>query len=105
MKATKQEYYWAKYERNNKSIWIGENSESLIQKKLFLNQLHILKKHWTIITNISELIDREEIFSIDKNYYYCFPEAKDIIPFVLLSIQEKKIPYYTDNNINYLYNI
>ncbi|WP_226988373.1 hypothetical protein [Buchnera aphidicola] len=103
MQATKKECYWAEYTRNTQSVWIGENTESLILKKLILNKLNILKISSTIISNIPELIELQNISNINKNY--CFvPEAQDIIPFVLLKTKEHKNFYKKDDDLNYLYN-
>ncbi|WP_425619520.1 hypothetical protein [Buchnera aphidicola] len=103
MKATNKECYLAKYIRNEKSIWTGERTESIISIRSIINKLHIFQKSWTIISNIPEIIEFQNILNIQKKYFF-FPEAQDIIPFTLLKIQEKKYSKYTDNNINYLYN-
>ncbi|QCI15998.1 tRNA (adenosine(37)-N6)-threonylcarbamoyltransferase complex dimerization subunit type 1 TsaB [Buchnera aphidicola] len=101
--AKKTEVYWAKYIRTSQSTWIGEDTESLININLIKNQINNLKKNWTFIGNGWENIKNQNILDINK-FKFFFPNAKDIIPFVLLKIKTLQISCLKNSQINYLYN-
>ncbi|ACL30685.1 tRNA (adenosine(37)-N6)-threonylcarbamoyltransferase complex dimerization subunit type 1 TsaB [Buchnera aphidicola] len=103
MHAKKKQVYWAKYTRNKNSIWIGEYTESLLEKKIIQEKIENLKKRWTLVSDQSELIEFQNILNVKKIYVF-LPNAKDIIPFVLLKIKNKNKSFSIENNINYLYN-
>ncbi|QCI17720.1 tRNA (adenosine(37)-N6)-threonylcarbamoyltransferase complex dimerization subunit type 1 TsaB [Buchnera aphidicola (Acyrthosiphon lactucae)] len=101
--AKKTEVYWAKYIRNKKSIWIGEHTESLLKKKLIINEINNLKNKWTLVSNEWQLIEFKNSSNINKIKIF-LPNAKDIIPFTLLKIRNKQLCCSEENSINYLYN-
>lgn len=96
--------YWAKYTRNKKSIWTGENTESLLNKELIQDKIKKFKNTWTIVGNGWEKCKYQKFLYENKTKFF-FPNAKDIIPFVLLHIQNKKFIKCAHNNLNYLYNV
>jgi len=102
--AKKTQVYWAEYKRNHESIWIGEHTESLLEKKLIKNKINDFKKQWMVISDDKcQLVKSEKLLYLNKNELF-LPNAKDIIPFALLKIKEKKFFYSGKNSINYLYN-
>ncbi|WP_284443017.1 tRNA (adenosine(37)-N6)-threonylcarbamoyltransferase complex dimerization subunit type 1 TsaB [Buchnera aphidicola] len=101
--AKKKEIYWAKYIRNKESIWIGGHTECLMKKKLIINEINNLKNEWILVGNAFKLIEFENISHINQTKIF-FPNAKDIIPFALLKIKNKKLLFSKENSINYLYN-
>ncbi|QCI21048.1 tRNA (adenosine(37)-N6)-threonylcarbamoyltransferase complex dimerization subunit type 1 TsaB [Buchnera aphidicola (Hyperomyzus lactucae)] len=100
--AKKTEVYWAKYTRNSQNIWTGENTESLIKKKLIKDKISNLKNNWTLIGNGWESIEYKNFLNVNK-FHYFLPNAQDIIPFVLLKIKNLKTSCSKDNDINYIY--
>jgi len=102
--AKKTQVYWAEYKRNNKSIWIGEHTESLLEKKLIKNKINNFTKQWIVISDDKcQSVENKKFLHINKNKPF-LPNAKDIIPFALLKIKEKKFFCFEKNSINYLYN-
>jgi len=100
--AKKTEVYWGQYIRNKESIWIGEHTESLIKKKIIIEKINNLKKKWTLVGNESQLIQVKNFLHINNTKIFS-PNAKDIIPFALLTIKNKKLFSLEENSINYLY--
>ena len=68
--------------------------------ELFFNNL---KNEWILVGNAFKLIEFENISHINQTKIF-FPNAKDIIPFALLKIKNKKLLFSKENSINYLYN-
>jgi tRNA threonylcarbamoyladenosine biosynthesis protein TsaB len=101
--ARKTEVYWAKYTRNSQDIWMGENTESLINKKIIKDQINNLTNNWTLVGDGWQKIECKNFLKINKAKYF-YPNAKDIIPFVLFKIQNLQISCCKDSSINYLYN-
>ncbi|QCI22189.1 tRNA (adenosine(37)-N6)-threonylcarbamoyltransferase complex dimerization subunit type 1 TsaB [Buchnera aphidicola] len=100
--AKKTHIYWGKYTKNKESIWIGENTEILLEKKLLETKITNLKKKWTLVSNEEQDIKSKRLLNINDKKYF-FPNARDIIPFILLEIKKKKKNYFAANSINYLY--
>ncbi|WP_367677772.1 tRNA (adenosine(37)-N6)-threonylcarbamoyltransferase complex dimerization subunit type 1 TsaB [Buchnera aphidicola] len=103
IKAQSTHVYWAKYTRNEKSIWIGEHTESLVKKELIQKKINHLKKQWTLVGNGWKIIEYKK-FSNINNVNVFFPNARDIIPFILLKIKTGMVLYSVEDGPNYLYN-
>ncbi|QCI21625.1 tRNA (adenosine(37)-N6)-threonylcarbamoyltransferase complex dimerization subunit type 1 TsaB [Buchnera aphidicola (Hyadaphis tataricae)] len=97
----KKNVYWGQYIRNTESIWTGSKTETVIEKTKIQNKIQSLKKIWTVVSNPSKICCYARIPQI-KNIKYFFPNAQDIIPFVLLKIQKKEHNFSINSNINYL---
>ncbi|QCI20462.1 tRNA (adenosine(37)-N6)-threonylcarbamoyltransferase complex dimerization subunit type 1 TsaB [Buchnera aphidicola (Brachycaudus cardui)] len=95
--------YWAAYIKNKKSIWTGEHTESLVKKELVRDKINDLKKKWTIVSHEYQTIEYKKFANINDIKIF-FPNARDIIPFVLLKIKTGIILYSAKNGPNYLYN-
>ncbi|AHG60060.1 tRNA (adenosine(37)-N6)-threonylcarbamoyltransferase complex dimerization subunit type 1 TsaB [Buchnera aphidicola] len=103
MQAKKTHVYWAQYIRNQESIWIGEHTESLIKTESIKDKMNKLEKNWTCVGNGSKIIEYKNISNSIKDDVF-FPEAQDIIPFILLKIKNRAFFYSTNTELNYLYN-
>ncbi|QIQ41912.1 MAG: tRNA (adenosine(37)-N6)-threonylcarbamoyltransferase complex dimerization subunit type 1 TsaB [Buchnera aphidicola (Microlophium carnosum)] len=102
--AKQTEVYWARYIRNKQSIWMGEHTEALLKKKLIINQINNLKNKWTVVGDGCQFIELQNYLHINQTQIF-LPNAKDIIPFALLKIKNKKLFCSEEKSINYLYNI
>lgn len=103
LNAQKTKIYWAKYIRNKKSVWMGEDTESLLDKDILKNKIENLNETWTLIGNGWEENEYKKSLNLKKTDIF-FPEAQDIIPLVLLKIKNKQLLYSEEKKINYLYN-
>ncbi|AWH90467.1 tRNA (adenosine(37)-N6)-threonylcarbamoyltransferase complex dimerization subunit type 1 TsaB [Buchnera aphidicola (Melanaphis sacchari)] len=103
MNAQINKFYYAKYIKNSKSLWIGEKTESLLRENQISNKINNLHKNWTLVGNSWNHIPYKKKIFDQKDIF--FPHAKDIIPLALLNINLKKFMNYNQFNIKYLDNL
>lgn len=99
-----KQVYWAEYIRNENSIWMGENTESLLDKEFIKDKIKNFNNTWTLVGNEWKQCIYQKILYKNRTKFF-FPNAKDIIPFALLSIKNKNYLSCSEDNLNYLYNI
>ncbi|QJC33204.1 tRNA (adenosine(37)-N6)-threonylcarbamoyltransferase complex dimerization subunit type 1 TsaB [Enterobacteriaceae endosymbiont of Donacia clavipes] len=109
IKCNKNYIYFALYKKNFKGLWIGKNSECLLNYNDFLKKILILKGVWVLTSNISENIRFYIKKKLNKNLKIYFiknlsnssEEIINIIDNILLNKKKIKKHY----KINYIKNI
>ncbi|QJC32796.1 tRNA (adenosine(37)-N6)-threonylcarbamoyltransferase complex dimerization subunit type 1 TsaB [Enterobacteriaceae endosymbiont of Donacia semicuprea] len=109
IKCNKNYIYFALYKKNFKGLWIGKNSECLLNYNDFLKKILILKGIWVLTSNISEKIRFYIKKKLNKNLKIYFiknlsnssEEIINIIDNILLNKKKIKKHY----KINYIKNI
>lgn len=102
--AKKTHVYWGQYIKNKQFIWKKENTEILLEKNIIEKKINNLKDKWTLVSNEAQYTEFKNFSNINEIKYF-LPNARDIIPFVLLKIKNQKKFYSSRGKINYLYNL
>ncbi|WP_348769324.1 tRNA (adenosine(37)-N6)-threonylcarbamoyltransferase complex dimerization subunit type 1 TsaB [Buchnera aphidicola] len=104
MHAGSNQIYWAQYIKNNKFLWTGEQTESLIQCNKIKEKIQHLTSEWLLVGDGWEKIYYQNLFKFKQNKIIS-PNAKDIIPFALFNIKNNAFVHATEVTPNYLNNI
>ncbi|QIQ41349.1 MAG: tRNA (adenosine(37)-N6)-threonylcarbamoyltransferase complex dimerization subunit type 1 TsaB [Buchnera aphidicola (Aphis urticata)] len=101
IRAGAEKIYFAQYIKDKKSLWIGGDTESLINFYEIETKIKNLNTDWFFIGNGLEKFNYQNYLNF-KTIKNISPHAKDIIPFSLFNIQHKKFLYTTEVELNYL---
>lgn len=96
--------YWAEYIKDNKLLWIGEKTESLLNFYEVKKKIQYFNNDWLLVGNSWEKVNYKNILNF-KKIKIISPNAKDIIPFSLFNIKNKNFLHAIEVIPNYLNNI
>ncbi|WP_261979774.1 hypothetical protein [Buchnera aphidicola] len=104
MHAKTDKVYWAEYIKNEKMLWIGEKTESLLHVSEVEKKIKNFKNNWLLVGNGWDKINHINLLKFEK-IKILYPNAKDIIPFSLFNIKNNNFLNSTEVTSNYLDNI
>ncbi|QJC28976.1 tRNA (adenosine(37)-N6)-threonylcarbamoyltransferase complex dimerization subunit type 1 TsaB [Enterobacteriaceae endosymbiont of Plateumaris rustica] len=107
IKCNKVNIYFALYKKNKNGLWIGKNSECILDKNDLIKKISKLKGKWILVSHINEIFNHTTINLLNKNLQLQFIQnlsisSKSIINIIKILVLNNKKIY---NNINYINNI